>query len=464
MPLQLLELLQKGYFPIELPPPFSTNTFGLAITNSGSTGFTLSNTSPKFSQMTSHNLVRAGGLRRNLSIPNPKHFLRHANQIVANWGDLSLAANKSKYSLTKPITGRQERAISPEYGLNERTEKIANLRSTSKYSLITDISRFFPSIYTHSIPWALLGKKKAKNLHTTGSLKGTWQDELDYSLSALNNNQTIGIPIGPDSSRLIAEVLLGEIDTLLQEKHKKLKGIRFIDDYEFGLNSLAEAENVLSYLQSLLNEYELGLNPAKTKIITLPDLLEPIWTSKIRTFIFRRANSISQKNDIISYFNMVFKYLTNSPDEGILKYGIARLRSENIKRDNWELFENILCQCVLIDPACLPQVSEQLVYYTDIGFKVSKQKWNENLNKIIYEKVPLGHSSEAAWAMWLLKILNIPLSAKSAKIVNQTDDSIVSLMGLGLSTLGLANITYLSNLQTFCNPLYLYEQQWLLCL
>jgi hypothetical protein len=112
---------------------------------------------------------------------------------------------------------------------------------------------------------------------------------------------------------------------------------------------------------------------------------------------------------------MVFKYLTNSPDEGILKYGIARLRSENIKRDNWELFENILCQCVLIDPACLPQVSEQLVYYTDIGFKVSKQKWNENLNKIIYEKVPLGHSSEAAWAMWLLKILNIPLSAKSAK-------------------------------------------------
>jgi hypothetical protein len=52
---------------------------------------------------------------------------------------------------------------------------------------------------------------------------------------------------------------------------------------------------------------------------------------------------------------------------------------------------------------------------------------------------------------------------KKCKIVNQTDDSIVSLMGLGLSTLGLANITYLSNLQTFCNPLYLYEQQWLLC-
>jgi hypothetical protein len=38
MPLQLLELLQKGYFPIGLPPPFSTNTFGLAITNSGQQG------------------------------------------------------------------------------------------------------------------------------------------------------------------------------------------------------------------------------------------------------------------------------------------------------------------------------------------------------------------------------------------------------------------------------------------
>jgi hypothetical protein len=61
--------------------------------------------------MTSHNLVRAGGLRRNLSIPNPKHFLGMLTKLLPT-GRSIVAANKSKYSLTKPITGRQKGHIS----------------------------------------------------------------------------------------------------------------------------------------------------------------------------------------------------------------------------------------------------------------------------------------------------------------------------------------------------------------
>ena len=111
MSLQLINLLQKGYFPIELPPPFNTTSFGLATTSGATNVLSLANTAPKFSPSCAHNLVRAGGLRRNLSIPNPKHFYKLASYVVTNWNNIELAAKKSKYSLSKPIISQSDRAI-----------------------------------------------------------------------------------------------------------------------------------------------------------------------------------------------------------------------------------------------------------------------------------------------------------------------------------------------------------------
>lgn len=462
MSLYTHDLLARGYFPIELPPAFNTKSFSQAIVAGNSQGIAIANRRPYYSVLCSHNLVRAGGLRRNLSIPNPKHFLRLVNEITSNWVSIKTVLNKSKISLSIPVVSSAERAVLPQHNLNERSEKIAQLRANNRFVLKADITRFFPSIYTHSIPWAILGKTVAKQHLSNGTLSGTWQDNLDIFSRSMNNNQTVGIPIGPDTSRIIAEIILGEIDNLLLKKFKNLSGIRFIDDYEFGFKNISEAENVLSYFQYLLNEYELGLNPSKTKIIKLPDSLEPIWTSKIRTFVFRNINETSQKNDLISYFGLVFDFITKYPDEGIMKYAIARLKSEIIKPVNWKLFDNILSNCILIEPACLPQVTDQLLFYKNQGYKPNKIIWQENLNRIIYEKVPLGHSSEASWAMWLLKLLNLKMNAKTSKIVDNTDDSIVGLMGLGLASIGLTQMKYFANIRQYSSPNYKYESQWLL--
>jgi hypothetical protein len=158
MALQLLDLLAKGYFPRELPPPFNTIAFAdaLAGPNAAIPAGAFSS-APQFSMPCVHNLVRTGGLRRNLGIPNPKHFYRLAEHIVANWNNFVVFANASPYSLSKPVDGRPDRAISPEHDLAERTENRARLRSTRRFVMKTDISRFFPSIYTHSIPWAIMG-------------------------------------------------------------------------------------------------------------------------------------------------------------------------------------------------------------------------------------------------------------------------------------------------------------------
>lgn len=464
MPLQLRDLLVKGYFPKELPPPFTTSLFAAAMTSSAASAHIAAfSTNPTYSPPCTHNLVRTGGLRRNLSIPNPKHYFRLAEYVVSNWSNLQHLGSLSPFSLTKPTDGKAERAISPQHDLSERVEFRAKLRSNSRFILKVDISRFYPSIYTHSIPWAIMGKPVAKAAHRSGTLKGTWADQADYFSTSINNNQTIGIPIGPDTSRLFSEVILSRVDTQLATKFKSLKGIRFIDDYEFGFSSRAEAESVHSYLQYLLNDFELAFNSHKSEIIELPETLDPIWASKIRIFNFRNTGVNDQKFDLIAYFNMIFDFFKKYPDEGLLKYAIARLNGVDVEKKNWKLFENLLNHCAVIEPACLPQICDQIAHYVSNSYTINKSLWSNNLNEIVLTQTPLGHSSEAAWAMWLMKILNIKLRTRSAKVVGNSEDSIVSLMALGLGSIGLAAASDLAELHRFYNSNELFEKQWLLC-
>jgi hypothetical protein len=423
MELKLLDLLSKGYFPKELPPPFTSLSYAEALTNTSATQYINTFSSPpKYSASVAHNLVRTGGLRRNLSIPNPKHFFHLANHIVENWVNFKECTDSSPFSLTKPVCKNIDRAISPEHDLSERVNFRAKLRSSHRFLLKADISRFFPSIYSHSIPWAVLGKLTAKEAHNNNTLKNLWCDKTDYFSRSISNNQTIGIPIGPDTSRLIAEVILSRIDIELSHKFEQLEGIRYIDDYEFVLSTRSEAEKVLSYLQHLLNDYELALNSNKTQIIELPDILDPIWTSQIRIFRFRDAGTTGQKNDIIAYFDMIFDLFKKYPEEGLL-----------------------------------------LVHYKSQSYPVTKDLWSRCLNLIISERVPLGQSSEAAWAMWLLKVLEIRLLEKGAKSISNAEDSVVCLMALGLFSIGLADASHLSGLNRFCNADELFGNQWLLC-
>ncbi|MBI1493180.1 RNA-directed DNA polymerase [Halocynthiibacter styelae] len=97
-------------------------------------------------------------------------------------------------------------------------EKTAYIKATSDWLVRTDITRFYPSIYTHSIPWAAYGKERVKS--GMGCYKGSFVDQMDVLVRACNRNRTIGIPIGPETSRIVVdpnykELLLAML--LLQE-------------------------------------------------------------------------------------------------------------------------------------------------------------------------------------------------------------------------------------------------------
>ncbi len=457
--LEVKDLLARGYLPTELPPPFSSASFATSMIENGTSlpkEFTNSNKS--FSKMAVHNLVRSGWLRRTLGIPNPILFYQLAKCISENWTDLECKIRRSLLSMSIPVLSEM-RAVQAEHSLSERTRHRTKLRCTSRFILQADISRFYPSVYTHSLPWAIHGKDKAKK-NKDNSLYGNL---LDKHIRNAQEKQTIGIPIGPDTSLVLAEVLLSAVDLELKDSGP-VNGLRYIDDYEFGFWHRGDAEKALANFQRILSKYELSLNPTKTKILELPIELETHWTSALRTFMFREAGITGQMHDLIAFFNLAFNFSNKFPNDGVLKYAIPRLNSITIAGDNWQIFQEILSQCCLVEPAVIRFVIDQIVHYRDAqNYPVDNELWGATMNAIITEHLPLGHSSECAWAVWFLLVLNIDLSTESVSAINNTDDAIVALLGLHAIEQGLAPVGSLNSLAKYLKPDELYGPKWMLC-
>jgi len=355
----LESLLSRGYFPRELPPAFSPSIFGSFISSNQATLPTSFHQNNLSAELLSHNLARSGSLRRKLGIPNPILFYQLSSCVVENWSDLRRYASMSRYSLTTPVDGIMSRSIERQYSLTERPIRRAHLRSTSRYILQADISRFYPSVYTHSIPWAIHTKALAK----ANRGRGLIGNRVDRLVRNAQDGQTMGIPIGPDTSLLLAEIILSALDTRLTERGIT-SGFRYIDDYELGFKTLSEAEAALAFLQEVLNDYELALNPSKTTIVKLPITTEPLAISELRTFQFRPSVS-GQQSDILRYFDRAFVLANESPEEGILKYAISRLSGEGIHSSNWELLEKLLLQSVMSEPGAISLALNQIVRYRD---------------------------------------------------------------------------------------------------
>jgi hypothetical protein len=101
-------------------------------------------------------------------------------------------------------------------------------------------------------------------------------NRLDLWLRETQDKQTGGIPIGPDTSFLIGEVVATALDLGLLAEIPSLRGTRYVDDYYLYFSSLSNAESALAALHGIARKFELEINDPKTEIVELPETLEPL--------------------------------------------------------------------------------------------------------------------------------------------------------------------------------------------
>jgi len=341
--------------------------------------------------------------------------------------------------------GGAERAtsIAP---ISELAEKRTLLSAGFRYVLKTDVSTFFPSIYTHSIPWALHGKAaaKANQRNYTSAFFG---NILDYLMQRCQERQTMGIPIGPDTSHIISEVIGTSIDLMIKENLGKWPdGYRHVDDFFLCFQTFEDAEHALSVITRSLGEFELRINAGKTHIVEVQQLEEDSWSAQLRSFslsvdddflITGEARRKAQRKILDQFFDLSFVLAKRHDDENVMKYALRKSASVLIEEDNWNLYQAYLLRAARAYQNTLQTVTHILATYNQLGYNLDRKKISLVCHRTILECAPLERHSEVLWALWLAKELEIKIRGEVASKVVEMSSSICALAFLDLREVGL---------------------------
>lgn len=311
-------LLGHGMFHETLPPCFTSKMFFECI-NKAASQRSFRNHAP-----IGYRASRSINIPRLISIPHPESYWHLCRFIREHWRKINEHIGQPKiktgYCHVRKMQDKNHIFEIGNYPPIERKKEDAGSGYAlgCKYVVKADISNFFPSIYSHSIPWAIDGKNESKQNHSRGV--ETWADCLDKVSRSLKSAETNGLLIGPHTSNIISEIILTKIDSLLQEKgHKKI--IRHIDDYVYYAKDEKDANEFLMILDVYLKEFELHLNPRKTEIVSLSEFHTPHWRNKLFQFKFPESKIIGFSS-INSYIDYALEIAGELGDYAILKYAI----------------------------------------------------------------------------------------------------------------------------------------------
>lgn len=409
-------LVHDGYFPeaYVLPPCFKVvkaPTYGTVYFQHKKSAF-----KPPIREYQQVHFPKTDLTDRTFGFIDPELHSDMASTIAKNWRTIvNLLFHKENrvcaYSFPIPLNSKTPGQIGQLksgrmiYEFIEMAENdAAAIAYKYKYLVTADIKNFYPSVYTHSIPWAIHGKKrirKGSNRHDFSF----FGNRLDKLFQNANDGCTNGIPIGPVVSDVIAEIILAGVDLTLSRALTKEGAIadnvtilRFKDDYRVLALTEQDARTAIKCLQAALKEYRLELHDSKTRCHKLPDGLFRKWVSE-----YHSANP----NPKYFYKYRRFKetYLAvinidrNNPDCGVIDRFLADIvtRKQRLR--------------VQITPATLPKIISLLFMLAELRIKAFPK-----ILAIVEEILngPVGDSHKDAIAAHLREYLT-RLSKKEAE-------------------------------------------------
>ena len=257
------------------------------------------------------NIAHKPNKNRTLSVIHPYNQWQVVDFYEQYKYSILYLCNQSKYSLRKPhkvaqyfyyrdrlhrkLLGHQSDKV--ELFFNEY-ENLKTYFSYKKYSNIYkfyedyryqraekkfkhlikfDLQSCFDSIYTHTISWATAGG--ADKVKVLPGYHGSWLgDAFDNLMQSVNARETNGIVIGPEFSRIFAEIILQYIDQkveqeLLKEKlcqKSNYECYRYVDDYFLFYNDEQDRNLFMESLTKWLKEFKLQISPSKTEEFERP--------------------------------------------------------------------------------------------------------------------------------------------------------------------------------------------------
>jgi len=368
-----------------------------------------------------------------MAVPNPYSYLRLVDEVAAEWATLSVHWDQSTMSVSRPRVSTTNKGISDNTSFRVREQRRLTAATRSRYRLRTDIAQCYGSIYTHSLSWALASKAAAKaNLNDT-SFPGATLDQL---LREAQDGQTIGLPVGPESSLAAAEIILCAVDQRLQDQYVPwVDAFRAIDDYEIFVRTRSDAEATLHQLEAQLAHFELGLNASKTVIDVAPFLIEAPWKSRLTSLM--PLGSRIRTVQIRAYVNEVFALAREHPNDPVVNYALRVAESFETSTAGHKLLVDAALATLRFSA---PSIKFALLSIMNRLERLELDRaplWS-CLNELVTEAAKFEHSYEVTWGLWALLVSGGQLDESASAAVAGMEDPFSLVAYMRLSDLGRA--------------------------
>lgn len=430
---KLEHLLSHGLLPRELPRCFTSRGYAAIATQVQAPPHRRGGRAA-----VRHSIGRPGDLRRLLSIPHPLSHLETSREITAIWKEIKKHCNKSNMSLSRLALNHDGRAIAPRTSFGTLAHHRTSHRRLGRYALQADVSQFYNSIYTHSISWALASRHQAKAaIRTPRRTKPLIGDRLDKAIRDGQEQQTIGIPTGPDTSLVVAEIILTAVDVELQGRLSLPPGgaFRFMDDFEIIFSTRADAEDALGVLEAELYRYQLTLNQSKTNILELPHILEESWRTILHQFRIRTDSDTKFSNDLISFFSFAFALRVAHPTKAVLTYAIQKAGRLPLSKITWPTYLDLAAAAVQSEPSALGKFCSIVEDGVRQGSLQDLEVVEAVMNAIIVSHAPREHGLEVCWSLWTLAVLGLSLDELAESKAGEMSDNACLILLMHLQEL-----------------------------
>lgn len=414
-----------------MPPAFSSCGIADFFATNSPRGYLSNGKHPV--RPTVYNASKRGMTRRAFAVVHPVTGKDLSEFVTARWDEFAEFFAQSRFSLSTPKHNDEgDRGLEISSHSELETVRLARL-SRYRFIATTDISRFYHSVYTHSIPWAFHGKHAAKADRRAQSAT-IFCNRADYILRCGQDGQTIGIPVGPDTSRVFAETVGTAIDLAFERRCnlEDYTAVRHVDDVWIGTNSHADAEEALSRYREAIREFELDINEAKTRIYEANFRFSDDWPTELA---LRFQFAIESPNQHVperlrAACEHAFLLANTLGDDGVLKYAIRYLDRTDLGWEHWQTVEPFLKRAAVHYGHTVDYVSRVIVWRQLVHEDVDIGAWSAILTSILDKHGRLGNDSEVCWVIYACIRLKISIHRDIASniVVNCGAMSVLALL------------------------------------
>ncbi|NIY92585.1 antiviral reverse transcriptase Drt4 [Vibrio diazotrophicus] len=417
-------LTRHNYFPNqksnigELPPCLSTRQFTPEVVEVLA-AMRESDKRQSFGyDLVTYNATRYNNAFRELSLIHPKAYALLSKHIYEHWDHIGYIEHNGN-SIIKPEYRQDGRIIVMNYeDPIEKTTRVLTESFGKRFQVRSDVSNCFNSIYSHARAWGVVGFEHAKD----NRQRNLWFNQLDEYQRKCKRNETQGIPIGPATSSICVEIVLGKVDEELVREGFQFH--RYVDDYNCYCETNEDAHRFVRILGQALSKYKLSINIQKTEIIEHPVPDQDTWILSLLCSLPSRLNKAHDCEpkltdfEAITFINHALTVNKQTPDGSVLKYAIQLIINFLDENSYTTVYRSVL-NLSWHYPILIPYL-DQLLEFAN----TSDEELQLHLNKLIVENCRYRRSDGICWPLYIMKKRDVFLEQETIGAIIESEDCV----------------------------------------